>query len=243
MFIKNVLLSAAAASVVTISAPSEANAGTACRSTWVKSTSVLKKFYGPVSKLVCKKMNTDNPAAAQKCIDQAKKAAKDAVRIKKEWNKGEDGSWKIGPRALPMNSPQQGAVSTERQFVGQPAINDTYSISLERTGGKAKKDLIVKICFVDQAGNDVAVDTFRLSKKGKKKWSKTYKNVEGSFPVLHLNNQRWGANAHKYKLTTRAQGEPSALQNARKTVAANKSKKGKSSKKGRNTDTVKRRNR
>ncbi len=225
MFIQKILLCSAAAGFVALAAPTEADAASSCRSTWVKSTSVLEKFYVPVSKLVCSQLNTDNPDAAQNCIDQAKKAADAADTIRREWNKGEQGSWKIGPRALPMNRPQTGAVSTERQFVGQPAINDTYTLKLERTGGKAKKDLIVKVCFVDQAGKDVAVDTIRLSKGGKKKWSKTYKNVEGTFPVLHLNNQRWGTNAHKYKLTASAKGVPSALQNARKTVAATKKKK------------------
>lgn len=213
------------ASVLTVAfaAPSISHAGTSCKSTWVKANSKLKTFFVPVGKLVCNQLNTEDKDAAEKCIADLEKFAKKAEEMKAEWNKGEDGSWKIGPRALPNNRTQTGAVATERQFAGAPVLGGEYELSLERTGGKAKKDLIVKVCFVDENGDDVAYQEVRLSKDGRKKFNKTFTGVEGTFPLIHLNNQKWGTNAHKYTIRGESHGEPAAVVQARKTLkAANK---------------------
>ncbi|MCR9165350.1 MAG: hypothetical protein ACE37F_24090 [Nannocystaceae bacterium] len=208
--------------------PMTAHAGTSCKSTWVKSTSKIAKFYVPVGKFVCKQANTEDEAAAKKCIEDLEKFAKTAKEIKDTWNEGEDGSWKIGPRALPLNRPQTGAVSTERQFVGTPVVNEEFTLELERTGGKAKKNLTAKICFVDENGDDVAQETVVLSKDGRKSFKKTFKGVEGTVPLIHLNNQRWGANAHKYKIKSSGKGEAANVQQARQTMKAASKSKGKS---------------
>ena len=205
-----------------LAVPSIAHAGTSCKSTWVKASSKVSKFYVPVGKFVCKQMNTEDEQAAQKCIDDLEKFAKTADEIKDTWNEGEDGSWKIGPRALPLNRPQTGAVSTERQFVGTPVVNEEFTLELERTGGKAKKNLTVKICFVDETGNDVAQETVVLSKDGKKTFKKTFKGVEGTIPLIHLNNQNWGANAHQYRIKSSGKGEAAAVQQARQTLKTKK---------------------
>ncbi len=202
--------------------PSISHAGTSCKSTWVKANSKLKTFFVPVGKLVCNKLNTEDKDAAEKCIADLEKFAEKAEEIKSEWNKGEDGSWKIGPRALPNNRTQTGAVATERQFAGLPVLNGEYELALTRTGGKAKRDLIVKVCFVDENGDDVAYEEVRLNKNGRKSFKKTFTGVEGTFPLIHLNNQKWGTNAHKYTIRGEASGEPAAVVQARKTLKSKK---------------------
>ena len=209
--------------------PSISHAGTSCKSTWVKANSKIKTFLVPVGKLVCDRLNTEDKDAAKQCLDDVKAYAKKAEQIRDEWNRGENGSWKIGPRALPNNRPQTGAVATERQFVGLPVLNSEYELSIDRTGGKAKKDMIVKICFVDANGDDVAYESVRLSKNGRRSYKKTFRGVEGTFPLIHLNNQKWGLNAHKYTIRGSASGEPAAVKQARQTLreAKKPSKKGK----------------
>ncbi|MCA9693291.1 MAG: hypothetical protein KC636_27090, partial [Myxococcales bacterium] len=192
------ILSVAATLALTV--PNVSHAGTSCKSTWVKANSKLKTFFVPVGKLVCKQLNTDDEAAAKKCMEDVEKFAAKAEEIKEEWNKGEDGSWKIGPRALPLNRPQTGKVSTERQFVGAPVLNSEYTLEIDRTGGKAKKNLIVEICFVDENGDDVQYKKVLLSEDGKRSFSKTFTGVEGTFPLIHLNNEKWGTNAHQYTI-------------------------------------------
>ena len=208
----------AAALTAAFAVPSVSQAGTSCKSTWVKANSKLKTFFVPVSKFVCNKLNTEDEAKAQKCLEDVEKFAEKAEEMKKEWNQGEDGSWKIGPRALPNNRPQTGAVATERQFVGLPVINAEYELELERTGGKAKNDLIVHICFVDSNGDDVHYEEVRLHKDGKKKFKKSFTGMEGTFPLIHLNNQKWGTNAHKYVIKGSGSGEAAAVQQARQTL-------------------------
>ncbi|MEM6995990.1 MAG: hypothetical protein AAF721_36115 [Myxococcota bacterium] len=221
------LLSVAVASAV-LALPSVSHAGTSCKSTWTKASAKVAKFFAPASKLVCKKLNTKDKAAADKCIADVQKYAAEADKIKKEWNKGEDGSWKIGPRALPTNRVQTGKVSTERQFVGQPILNDKYTVKIDRTGGKAKKDLIVKVCLVDEKGNDVHYKSVRLNKKSKSK-TFSFEAAAGTMALIHLNNQKWGANAHQYTIKASASGEPKAVSQAKKTAKGsgkNKAKRG-----------------
>lgn len=224
--LNRILTATTLAALITI-IPTAAHAGTSCKSTWVKSSSKISKFYVPVGKFVCKKVNTKDEAAAQKCIDDLEKFAKTNKEIKDTWNEGEDGGWKIGPRSLPADRVQTGAVSTERQFVGTPVVNSKYTIDLKRTGGKAKKNLVAKICFVDENGNDVKYKQVTLSKDGTSNFKQTFTGVEGTIPLIHLNNQRWGANAHKYTIKTSGSGEPTAVKQARDTLK----KKGKTSKK------------
>lgn len=213
------IIVAAATLTALIAAPTTSHAGSSCRSTWVKVTNKIEVFYVPVAKLVCKSLNTDDAVAAQKCIDDAVAYAAKAQEIHAEWNRGES-SWTIGPRALPNNRTQTGSVATERQFVGEPVINGSYTLDLRRTDGKAKNDLIVKICFVDANGDDVHYQEVRLNKDGPTSFRRTFTGMEGTFPLIHLNNEKWGTNAHQYTLSAEAQGEPAALLNARKTVAA-----------------------
>ncbi|MGH1340889.1 MAG: hypothetical protein ACRBN8_05025 [Nannocystales bacterium] len=222
--LNRILTATTLAALITI-IPTAAHAGTSCKSGWVKAGSKISKFYVPVGKFVCKKANTKDEAAAQKCIDDLEKFAKTSKEIKDTWNEGEDGGWKIGPRALPANRTQTGAVSTERQFVGTPVVNSNYTIELKRTGGKAKKNLTMKICFVDEDGNDVEYKKVVLSKKGKTSYKETFTGVEGTIPLIHLNNQRWGTNAHKYTIKSSASGEATAVAQARKTLRAKKSTK------------------
>ncbi len=208
----------AAALTALLAVPSAAQAATSCKSTWVQATGKLSTFFVPVGKLVCNAVNTDNEQGARKCMEDVEKFAAKAQEIKDAWNQGENGSWKIGPRPLPNNRPQTGAVATERQFVGAPVLNSEYELSLDRTGGKAKKDLIVKICFVDANGDDVHYEQVRLSKDGRKSFKKTFKNVEGTFPLIHLNNEKWGTNAHQYTIKGTGRGEASAVAKARQTL-------------------------
>ncbi len=219
MFKKLIFVSALTA---TFAVPAISHAGTSCKSTWVKATSKVETFFVPVGKLVCKGLNTEDEAAAEKCIADLDKFAAKAAEMEAEWNRGEDGSWKIGPRALPHNSPQTGKVSTERQFVGQPVINSTYELTVERTGGKAKKDLIIDVCMVDANGNDVAHRQHRLRAGGDTKEVFRFDGVEGTFPLIHLNNEKWGTNAHQYKIQGAGMGVPAKVKLARQTLRAAK---------------------
>ncbi len=195
--------------------PAQADAASNCRSVWNKSNSKIQRFAKPLAKLVCKGIAVKTPASAQKCLDQVAQLASKADAMVKAWNEDGD-SWNIGPRPLPHKRVQTGAVSTERQFVGQPVLNDNYTLTIERTGGKAKKDLVVKVCMVDDKGTDVKYKEIRLSKNGKKKHTFTFSGVAGTFPLIHLNNQRWGTNAHKYTIKGVPRGVPPKLAAARK---------------------------
>jgi hypothetical protein len=217
MFSKMIVAVAALSALVAV--PATAGAASSCRSTWVKASGKLETFFVPVAKLVCQRLNTDDTVAAQKCIADVVAYAAKAQEIHAEWNRGES-SWTIGPRALPNSRTQTGAVSTERQFVGEPVITGSYALDLVRTDGAAKNDLIVKVCFVDALGNDVHYEEVRLNKSGRTSYRKTFTGMEGTFPLLHLNNEKWGLNAHQYTLRAEATGEPAALVNARRTVAA-----------------------
>ena len=215
------LIIAAATMSALVVAPATAQAGSSCQSTWVKASGKVQTFFAPVAKLVCQQLNTSDADAAQQCIDDVVAFAAKAEQIHAEWNAGES-SWTIGPRALPNSRTQTGAVATERQFVGEPVLTGSYEIDLQRTGGKAKKDMIVKICFVDASGNDVHYEQVRLSKDGRSSFKKAFTGMEGSFPLIHLNNEKWGTNAHQYTLRAVASGEPAALVNARSTVGGGK---------------------
>lgn len=213
----------AAAITALIAFPNVSQAGSSCQSTWSKAHGKLQTFFVPVAKLVCHQLNTDDAAGANKCLEDVQEWAAKAAEIRDAWNLGES-NWTIGPRALPNNRVQTGAVATERQFVGQPVLNAEYKLDLVRTDGKAKGDLIVKICFVDATGNDAHYEQVRLSKDGRTSFSKTYTGMEGTFPLIHLNNEKWGTNAHKYTLTATARGEASAVAQARVTAANSKTK-------------------
>lgn len=216
MFSKMIVAAAALTTLVAV--PATSHAGSSCQSTWSKVTGKVETFFVPVAKLVCKQLNTEDEAAANKCLADVEEWAAKAGEIHAEWNRGES-SWTIGPRALPNGSVQTGAVSTERQFVGEPVLNSSFTLDLERTGGKAKNDLIVKVCFVDASGNDVHYETVRLHKDGRTSYRKTFTGMEGTFPLIHLNNEKWGTNAHQYTLKSSASGEASAVAQARETVA------------------------
>lgn len=196
---------------------------TSCKSTWVKASGKLRTFFVPVAKLVCDKINTEDEASAKQCLEDVEKWAAKADEIKKEWNKDE-GQWKIGPRALPNNRVQTGSLVGERQFVGAPVLNAEYEISIDRTGGRAKKDMIVKICFVAEDGHDVSYEEIRLNKNGQTKFNKTYTGVEGTYPLIRFKNERFGVKVHKYTIRGAGRGEPSAVAKARKTINKGKKK-------------------
>ncbi len=218
---KNILLGTVIAASI-FALPSVSHAGTSCKSTWTKASSTVSKFFAPASKLVCKRLNTKDEAAAAQCLADLEEFAAKADEIKTKWNEGEDGSWKVGPRALPTDRVQTGTVSTERQFVGQPVLTDTYTLKIDRTGGKAKNDLIIKICMVDETGNDVHYKNVRINKRSTSQ-NVTFTGAEGTMALIHLNNEKWGTNGHKYTIKASASGEPSAVTQAKATISAAKS--------------------
>ncbi|RMG94725.1 MAG: hypothetical protein D6705_15445 [Deltaproteobacteria bacterium] len=205
-----------------IALPATASAGSNCKSIWNKATGKIEKVAGPVAKLVCAGIAVETPATARQCLDLVEKTSKEVDKIVKSWNEDGD-SWNIGPRPLPHDRYQTGAVSTERQFVGQPVLGDTYSLTIERTGGKAKKGLVVKVCMVDENGYDVKYKSFTLSKDGPRKKTVTFRGVAGTYPLIHLNNQRWGTNAHKYTIKGGESGEAPNVAKAREILAATRS--------------------
>ncbi len=206
--------------------PARADASSNCRSIWNKATGKIGKIADPVAKLVCAGMVVETPAAAVACLELVEKTRKEVDKIVKLWNEDGD-SWNIGPRPLPHDRYQTGAVSTERQFVGQPVLGDTYTLTIQRTGGKAKKDLVVKVCMVDENGYDVKYKSFKLRKDGPTKKTITFRGVAGTYPLIHLNNQRWGTNAHKYTIKGKESGEAPNVSKAREILEASHTVSGK----------------
>ena len=228
---KKLLLGTVVAAATVFAIPSTSHAGSNCKSGWNKVTSKAKKFFKPVSKFVCKELNTDNEAQAEKCLQDVEKFAEDVDKMKKLWNDGDNGQTKIGSRGLAHGTTETGNVKTERQFVGQPVVNDTYKLTIKRTGGKAKNDMTIKLCMVDENGNDARYKSVKVNKK-KTKQTITIDNAAGLIPLIYLNNQKWGANGHKYTIRGEVSGEADAVAQAKATMkkAKGKKKSGKSAK-------------
>lgn len=219
---KSLLLGGVVVATTALAYPSSAHAGSNCKSTWAKATAKVKKFFIPVGKLVCKELKTDNEEDAKKCIEDLEKFAKDAEEMEKLWNDGDNGTTKIGARGLAHDATETGNVKTERQFIVQPVLGDKYAVTITRTGGKAKKDLIVKVCLVDENGNDSQYKSVKLNKKTTKK-TVTFYNAAGTMPLIHLNNQAWGLNGHKYTIRGTETGEADNVAQAKKTMAKSSS--------------------
>lgn len=221
---KKLLLGTVVAATTVFAIPSTSHAGSNCKSHWNKVNAKVKKFFGPVSKFVCKELNTDDEAQAEKCLQDVEKFAEDVEKMKKLWNDGDNGQTKIGSRGLAHGATETGNVKTERQFVGEPVTNDTYKLTIKRTGGKAKNDLIIKLCMVDENGNDAEYESVRINKKNTSE-TITIDNADGLMPLIHLNNQKWGANGHQYTIRGEASGEADAVSKAKATMKKAQSKK------------------
>lgn len=221
---KMIFLGAVVAATSVFTIPSTSYAGSKCKSGWNKTSSEVKKFFGPVSQYVCSELATDNEQAAQQCVENLEKFAAEMERMKQLWNDGKGGEGKIGSRGLAHGTKEAGNVKTERQFVGQPVLHDSYKLTINRTGGKAKNDLIVELCMVDANGNDAKYKSVRLNAKAT---SKTIEiaNAAGLLPLIHLNNEKWGANGHEYTIRGSVKDEPHAVALAKKTLAAAKANK------------------
>jgi hypothetical protein len=177
--------------------PLDAIAKSKCTSSFEKFESFMKKAGPHIAKGACwlaSKIAEDKDLAAE-CNKTLKKALKELKKAKKKWN-GKMGKFpglKIGPRGLPVNKWQRGKLVIERKFIGLPVATKNAFITLKRKGGKATKDTVVWICFVNSKGDDVQKlkvtipGAKRKWRKGKKKeWRRDlkFKNVGMLTPMV-----------------------------------------------------------
>ena len=209
------LVISALVATAAFSAPSTSHAGSNCTSGWNRLTTKAKGYF------VCNALNTESEDAARTCLDQVEQYKETIQEMKATWNTGDSSSTKIGTRGLPHARTQTGNLKTERQFAGQLITGRKYTLTIDRTGGKAKKDMVVQVCMVDSNGDDVEYETRRINKSNTSTTIE-FIGVEGTMPLIHLNNERWGANGHHYTIRGVESGQPAAVRRARKTLKAAK---------------------
>lgn len=218
---KTIIFTTLVAATAMLAVPSVSHAGSNCSSGWNKLTTKTKRLFVPVGKVVCNALNTEDLQAAQQCIDDVERYAAQIEAMEVLYNGSGSSTTTIGTRGLAHDRTETGNVKTERQFAGEPIVARRYSLTINRTGGKAKKNLTVKVCLVDSSGDDAQYRSVTLNKS---QTSKTinFDNAAGLMPLIHLNNQKWGANGHKYTIRGTTSGVAPNLRQARQTVAKSK---------------------
>jgi hypothetical protein len=185
----------------------------ACKSNWMKLSDTFKKVSPTISKGICKAVNKDDVAAANKCIEDYEKAVAAADKIIKEYN-ADAGSGKIGPRGLGTNRWYTGALQAERTFIGLPILSDEYTVEFKGDGGKAKSSYTVQVCFVDQNGDKVIEPFSKTFNNNNGSFKRTFKGVYGARPMIYLKSAKASTNAHKYKLYVNQGGLPQIVVDA-----------------------------
>ncbi len=208
-----------AAAAVTLAAPATAEAGTSCRSEWVK----FKDFFdqnGPkIAKGICQLFNKDDAEAGKKCLaDYEAAKAKVDETIHKYNAKAGDTQWKIGPRGLGEGKTLSGTLLAQRTFAGPPVMSDTYRLDLRRTGGKATKGMKGTVCFVDENGDVSGSTTTFTVDRGRPNYAHTFSGVAGLTPVILL-EKPWGTNGHQYTIRAESGGEAGIVKKAREAAA------------------------
>lgn len=217
---KITLITTLAAGAFLLAPTPEADAG--CTSTWMTLGKNFKKFNPIVAKGVCKLVNKDDKAAAEKCVSDYEKAMKEFDEISKLYNE-DAGSGKVGPRGLGVDRWYTGKLLAERTFIGQPILSDEYTVEFKGDGGKNNKPYTMEICFVDPAdGGNVIEPVSKTFNNNSGKYKKTFKGVYGARPMIYLRNSKFSTTkAHRYKLIGSQGGEPAIVSAAREAVNNN----------------------
>lgn len=224
MFKKIAIIAALATGGIVLAPAQEADAG--CKSNWMKLSSAFKKLSPAISKGVCKHLNKDDEAAANKCIEDYEKAVEAISKVVKEYN-ADAGGGKVGPRGLGTNRWYTGKLLVERTFIGMPVMSDEYTLEFKGDGGKNKKSYTVEICFVDpEDGGNVIEPVKKTFTNNNGRYKQTFKGVYGARPMVYLKNSKPAATkAHRYKLYGDEGGTPQIILDAKKIVASPSKKK------------------
>lgn len=220
-----VLTAALSISAVAVAlAPASASANP-CRSEWVKFKSFFDQNGAKIARGVCQLLNKDDAAAAQKCVDDFEAARQKIDAKLAEYNaKADDSQWKIGPRGLGEATWATGTLLGERTFSGAPILSDSYRLELQRTGGKATKQMRGTVCFLDSDGNlALPAATFAID-AGKPTYDNTFSGVAGLTPVILL-EKPLGLNGHQYRIRGTRGVEPEVVRQARTASTAAKAAK------------------
>jgi hypothetical protein len=195
--------------------PREAAAASPCKSTWSQLGEAWKKVSPVIAKGVCQWINSDDAAAASKCVADFERAVAEVQKIAKQYNETAE-SGKIGPRGLASGRTYEGKLVAERTFIGQPIMSDTYTVDFTGTGGKSKKPFTVTICFVDAQGNEGVPAKSKDFTTNDGKWTESTAGVWGLRPIVYLRNSTFvGTDAHRYELRGTEGGEPKTVKDAR----------------------------
>ena len=180
-----------------------------CKSHWQKVGSALQKVGPPISKLICKLVNKDDAAAAQKCVADYDKAVAKAKKLVKTYNKNA-GTEKIGPRGLGWERTYNGTLLAERVFIGPPMVNDNAKVTLTVTGGKWKKSWTVDVCMIDEDGGAANHKSKTFKGSGKTTWKASFSGVLGQRVQVYL-HKGVGTNGVQYTLRHDVSGAPTWL--------------------------------
>ncbi len=216
--ILSTLLATTAAFAVMLPATASANP---CQSTWTKFKNFFDQNGAKLAHGICFLANKQDPAAAKKCTDTFDQAKQKIDAKLAEYNaKADDGQWKIGPRGLGEAQWATGTLLAERTFAGAPILSDSYTLELQRTGGKANNDLKATVCFLDGNGQmKLPAATFTIN-SSRPNFSNTYQNVAGLTPVILLQKPA-GVNGHQYQIRGTRGSEPQVVREARVVVNPN----------------------
>lgn len=211
---------AVAASVAVLS-PSVASANNPCTSQWVKFKTFFDQNGAKIARGVCQLVNSNDAAAAQKCVEDFDKAKAQIDAKLAEYNaKADDTQWKIGPRGLGEARWATGTLLGERTFAGAPIMSDSFRLELQRTGGKAKNDLKGTICFLDSDGQMALPAASFSVAPGRPNYDNTFNGVAGLTPVILL-EKPLGLNGHQYQIRGTRGAEPTVVREARSVSAGN----------------------
>ena len=200
--------------------PSAARAGGAgdCQSEWLKFKSFFDQNGPKIVKGICLAFNKNDAAAAERCVQdyERAKAQVDATIVKSNGMAG-DSSWKVGPRGLGEGQWATGTLLAQRTFAGPPVMSDSYRLTVERTGGKAKNTMRGTVCFLDKDGQAVgAPQPFDFSvSRSSARFERNFTGVAGLTPVILLQKPA-GFNGHQYRIRGQSGGEPAIVSAARK---------------------------
>lgn len=211
---------AVAASVAVLS-PSVASANNPCTSQWVKFKTFFDQNGAKIARGICQLVNSNDAAAAKKCVDDFDKAKAQIDAKLAEYNaKADDSQWKIGPRGLGEARWATGTLLGERTFAGAPILSDSFRLELQRTGGKATNDLKATVCFLDADGNMALPATTFSVAPNRPNYDNTFSGVAGLTPVILL-EKPLGLNGHQYQIRGTRGAEPTVVRQAREASSSN----------------------
>lgn len=195
-----------------VSTPAKANS---CKSEWIKAKEIVNKNGPKVMQGICNFFNKNDPQKAEKCLADYEKAKAEIDKaITKVNQTAGDSGFKVGPRGLGEHDWKRGNLRAQRTFIGPAIMSDSYTLDMERTGGKAKSTINGKVCFLDKDGNQRKVRQFTVSRSSAKANVKE-SGVAGLIPVVLLSTKFNPLKGHNYQVRGNSGGEPKIVKDAR----------------------------